>query len=287
MTTSINKRFSRLLIAPSLLIIIAFVLFPMVIIVFYSFRTDFGNRSSPDLTLRNWVEFFTDGFYFSILLDTVRLCAVTTLVCLLVGYVPAYYLSRLTSKWRWLLLLLLFLPSWIASMVRTMSWISVLGRNGVVNTTLMQLGLIEQPLPLLYNNFSVYIGVVHNVLPIMILNIFVGLQAVDRNLVDAARTLGASNWRAFVEVTWPLSLPSVMAGSLLCFIITAGAYVVPMLLGGVGSIYFPNLIYQSIIQQLDWPMGATLSTVFIVLIGSSIALYARFMGLSNIMRGAR
>ena len=276
------------LLAPSLIVIFLFVMVPILLVLLYSFKSGLGPRSvDTALTLRSWKEFFSDSYYFSTLLDTFQLALVTTLLCLVFGFIPALVLSRMSSRLRWLLVIALFLPSWIASLVRTMSWISVLGRNGVVNTLLMEAGIIEAPMRLLYNDLSVYLGMVHTVLPLMILNIFIGLQAVDRNVVDAARTLGATQWQAFWAVTWPLTLPSVYAGCMLCFIITSGAYVVPMLLGGAGTNFYPNLIFEAIIKQLDWPMGAALSIVFIVFVGGAIALYGRYMGISSLLREAR
>lgn len=286
MAGTASKSLPWALLAPALMLVGALIAVPTAILVYYSLHSGFGvSVLQSQITLSTWIEFFTDSFYAEVLLDSLRMAFVTTLACLVIGYIPAFWLSQANPRWRGPLMLMLFLPMWIPYIVRTMSWISVLGRNGVLNTTLMNLGLIEQPLHLLYTDASVYIGLVHFTLPLMVLNIYLGLQSVDRNVVDAARTLGANSLQAFVAVTLPLSLPGVLAGSTLCFILAMGAYVTPMLLGGPGSLYYPKLIYETVIDQLDWPFGAVLSLVLIALLSVILLVYSRFVGLDQLMRG--
>jgi spermidine/putrescine transport system permease protein len=277
-----------LLLAPALCCIAAFVVLPIASIGAYSFWADTPTGLvDARFTLRNWQEFFGDPFYGEVLLKTLRLSLVTTLVCALVGYGPAYFLSRLGGRRRGLLIVLLFLPSWISYIVRTMSWLYVLGKTGLVNTLLLRAGLVGAPLPLLYNDFSIYLGLVHYLLPLMILNIYIGLGMVDRNLVDAARTLGAAEWQAFLSVTFPLSLPGLSAGALLCFILSAGTYVTPLILGGPGSNYYASFIYDTVISQADWPFGATLSLVFIALLAVALFGYGRLIGLAHMFQEQR
>lgn len=274
-----------LLVGPALACVFMFILVPLMAIGLNSFwqRSPVGIVEQT-FTLESWQEFFGDSFYVEILWRTMKLSALATFTVALLGYPVAYTLSRLDDRWRAALILLLFLPSWISFVVRTMSWLHVLGPSGLVNLTLQRMGLITEPLPLLYNDFSIYMGLVHYLITYMILNIYIGLQSVDRNVVDAARTLGASEWQAFLQVTLPLSVPGLAAGCLLCFILASGTYITPMLLGGPGNVYFPSLIYDAMIPQLDWPMGAVLALVFVIVLVLLVGIYARFAGLSHLTK---
>lgn len=230
----------------------------------------------PDVSgfhLDNWVEFFTDGFYHDILFYTVRVAAITTILCAVVGYVPAYFIANTRMKNKALLLMLLMLPFWISYIIRTLSWINILGTGGAVNYVLMQLGIVDEPLQLLYNEPSVILGLMHYLLPFMILNVYVSLSGIDGNLVAAARTLGATPFGAFLKVTLPLSMPGLAAGSLLCFVLGAGTYITPLILGGPTNAMFANLIFEAIIIQLNWPLGAALSIVLLVVLGAMVTLY--------------
>jgi spermidine/putrescine transport system permease protein len=274
-----------MLAAPAIGCVVAFILLPVLAMALHSFwLRDPNGIVIQQFTLASWREFLDDPFYLEVLARTGRLAAITTLICALVGYPVAYTLILMPERFRALMILLLFLPSWISFVVRTMSWLHVLGQGGLVNLLLRRMGLIEAPLPLLYNDFSIYVGMVHYTLTYMVLNIYIGLQSVDRNLVDAARTLGAKGWHAFLEITLPLSLPGLMAGSLLVFILAAGTYITPLILGGTGNVYYSNLIYEAVIPQLDWPLGATLAVVFIAVLTAVIGLYARLAGVGTLFR---
>jgi spermidine/putrescine transport system permease protein len=147
---------------------------------------------------------------------------------------------------------------------------------------LQWLGVINEPLSMMYNEFAVIVGFIHVFLPYMILNVYVSLEGIDSNLEPAARTLGCTPWQAFREVTLPLSLPGLAAGSLLVFVLTAGSYVTPLILGGPNDFLYGNLIYDAIISELNWPMGATLSFALLVLLGLVVVIYSRFMGLNQL-----
>jgi spermidine/putrescine transport system permease protein len=149
----------------------------------------------------------------------------------------------------------------------------------------MGLGLISEPIPMLYTEGSVIMGMIHFLLPYMVLNIYVSLDGIDRNLISAARSLGCTNWQAFKEVTLPLSLPGLGAGLLLSFVLAAGSYVTPQILGGRKDSLFGNLIFDTIMKELNWPMGTTLSVVLLVLLGIVSIIYSRYMGLSTITKG--
>ena len=277
-----------MLVAPAFVCTATLIVLPLVCMGLYSFWSQLpAGRIQYILTLENWLEFAHDPFYASILLDTLRVAATTTVLCVLIGYPPAYALSLIGPRWKGLLIILLFLPSWISYVVRTMSWLYVLGKNGMVNTVLLRLGIVTEPVPLLYNEFSVHLGLVHYLLPLMIVNVYIGIQAVDRNLISAARTLGASAWQSFLAVTFPLSLPGIGAGCLLVFILAAGSYITPLVLGGPGTMFYSTLIYESVVRQLNWTFGAVVSLVFIFVLAMAVMLYTRVAGLSHVLREAR
>src|SRR5262245_60521601 len=269
--------------APGVVSLALLMVAPVIFIAVYSFwlRTAEGN-DLPAFNLQNWITFATDPFYWLALWSTFRTSLITTIVCMLVGYPTAYYLARANVGNRSLLLFLLFLPFWISYIIRTLAWINVLGRNGFVNVVLEWFGIIHEPLKLLYNDFSVVMGLTYFLLPYMIINVYVSIDGIDRNLESAARTLGCTPWQSFREVTLPLSLPGLGAGSLLCFVLAAGSYVTPRLLGGPDTLFFPDLIYEAIISQLDWPTGAVLSVILLLSLGLLVAVYNRFMSLSDI-----
>lgn len=275
-----------LLLTPAILLSALFVVLPLACIGIYSFWVLRPNGELVrSFTLTNWYMLLTDEFYLGILLKTAQLSFFSTLIALVIGFGPAYYLTTLSPKWRAILALLLFMPSWISYVVRTMSWLQILGRTGPINMLLMDWGVINDPLPLLYNSFSVYIGIVHYALPVMILNIYLGLTSVDQNLVAAGRTLGANSVQVFFSVVFPLALGGISAGFLICFIWTLGAYITPLLLGGPNSTYYATLVYETILMQQDWPFGSTLALLLIIILCVCLFFYGRYMGLSHMFRG--
>lgn len=268
-----------LLLAPALLCVVFLVVLPVFAIGIYSFQHQANNATlSADLTLENWREYFADLFFVGVLGRTLVLAAVSTVICAVVSYPVAYLISRSPPRLQSILLLALLLPSWISYLVRTMSWLHVLGPQGVVNSLLLGSGLTNAPLPLLYNDFSIYMGLIHYLLPIMTINIYIGLQAVESNVVAAARVLGASEFQAFRSVTFPISFAGVSAGALLCFMLAAGSYLTPVILGGPGSTYYSELVYSYVIRQVNWPLGAAVSLVFIFVLGLLLVLYRRLFG---------
>ncbi|MFL5258586.1 MAG: ABC transporter permease [Hyphomicrobiales bacterium] len=275
-----------LLLAPSLVILIVFLVLPIFVMLrftFYEFVTAGVERDV--FTTANWHEFFSDPYYHGFLLKTARVSAITAVLCALMGYPPAYFIAMTAYKQKWLLLLLLIVPFWISFTIRTFSWIHILGEQGAINATLKWLGIIDEPIRMLYTEGSVIMGMIHFLLPYMILNVYVSLEGIDRNLISAARTLGCTSWQAFREVTLPLSLPGLAAGTLLCFVLAAGSYVTPQILGSNRDALFGNLIFDTIMSELNWPLGSTLSIVLLVLLGILSAIYSRYMGLSRMFKG--
>ena len=270
------------LLSPALATITFLLVIPACFILVYSFwlRTATG-ADQAGFYLDNWREVLTDPFYRDILVSTLRIAAITTVICALTGYLPAYFIAMSQSRAKTLLLLLVVLPFWVSYIIRTMSWINILGTTGALNSLLLSLGIIDRPLDMLYNEGAVILGLVHFLLPFMVLNVYVSLEAIDRNLLDASRSLGASGLQSFFEVTLPLSLPGLAAGGLLCFVLSAGTYITPLVLGGPRNAMFANLVYDAVITQLNWPLGSALSIVLLVVLGSIVLLYNRLIGIGQ------
>ncbi|WP_070988881.1 ABC transporter permease [Halofilum ochraceum] len=285
---SFRDRRPWVLLAPALTAVTFLLLIPILFVVVYSFwlRTSIGDEQ-VGFYLDNWQKVLGDAFYRDILFQTLRIAAVSTLLCIVMGYVPAYFLAYANTRHKVLLILLLMLPFWISYIIRTMSWIHVLGASGIVNTVLQWLGIIGEPIQMLYNEMSVVLGLVHFLLPFMVLNIYVSLEGIDRNLTDAAKSLGCTGWQAFREVTLPLSLPGLGAGTILCFVLAAGTYITPMVLGGPGDAMFANLVFEAIITQLNWPLGSALSLVLLILLGALVMIYTRYLGIDQIAKSFR
>ncbi len=282
-----ERRQPWILLSPALGAVALLLLLPLVFIVVYSFWL--RSAVAPDTVgfhLDNWQRALTDPFYRYILLNTLKIAAITTVLCAVLGYPAAYFVARSKGN-KLLLLLLLMLPFWISYIIRTMSWINILGASGALNTALMTLGITSEPIRMLYNEASVILGLVHFLLPFMVLNVFVSLDGIDTSLEDAATSLGATRWQAFTQVTLPLSLPGLAAGGLLCFVLAAGSYVTPVVLGGPRDAMFANLVYEAIITQLNWPMGSALSLLLLIVLGALVALYNRFLGLSQLTQALR
>ena len=284
--TLYDPRLAWILVAPAALLLLCFLILPIVVMAVYTFFTFVtAGVEAATLTFANWSEFFTDSYYHGFLFKTLRVGITTALICGVIGFFPAYFIWATAFRQKWLLLLLLIVPFWISFTIRTFSWIHILGEQGIINVVLLRFGLIHEPLQMLYTEGAVIMGLVHFLLPYMILNIYVSLESIDRTLISAARSMGCTNAQAFREVTLPLSLPGLAAGLLLCFVLAAGSYVTPQLLGSGRDALFGNLIYDTIMGQLNWPMGATLSIVLFVVLGSFAALYTRYMGMSQIVKG--
>lgn len=274
------------LVVPATLCVLLFVVAPVGAMGAFSFWTRLPDGTiDSTLTLANWRLVFADAYYWSILFDTLVFALGCTLLSAVMGYGPAVWLARQPPGRRALLMILLLLPSWISYVIRTMSWLPVLGRVGVLNQLLMSMGLIDKPLDLLYTDVAIAFGMVQFLLPLMMLNIYLGLAAVDANAVSAARSLGASRWTAFVTITFPLALPGLLAGMLLCFILSTGAYIAPLILGGPGTTYYSKLIYDEIVGQQNWPLGAALALVLVIVFVVLLSLYARFVGLKHLIKG--
>jgi putative spermidine/putrescine transport system permease protein len=223
-------------------------------------------------TLGNYAKFFTDPFNVSILTDTLLLGVKATLLCLAFGYPVAWLTHRAGARWRSVLLFLVILPLLTSVVVRTFSWIVILGRQGVLNQILLGLGVITDPLRLLYTETGVVIVLAQVQMPLMVLPILTVLSKIDPNLADASRALGASEWRTLWRITLPLSLPGIIAGCILTYAASITAFVTQTLIGGARLIYMPLAIYQQAVGANNWPFAAALSIVFMVTVMAVVAV---------------
>jgi spermidine/putrescine transport system permease protein len=257
-----NKRSRGVwLLSPALLWLVLFIVAPLAIVAVVSLATrgPYG-KTNYDFTPSNFIRAF-DPLYLRAYWRTAWIATTTTLLCAIVSYPVAYYLAlRAPARWRRPLLVLTVIPFWTSFLIRTYAWILLLRSEGVINSALMGTGLIGSPLKLLYSDFAVLVGQVYGELPFMILPIYVALDRLDIRLLEAAQDLGANRFWTFVKVTLPLSRPGLIAGIVLVFIPSLGAFITPDLLGGAKSVMIGNLI-QNQFAQLNQPFGSALSLI--------------------------
>jgi spermidine/putrescine transport system permease protein len=273
------------LLSPALSAVFLLLVIPVCFIVVYSFwlRSPTGADIAA-FQFGNYGKFFADYFYPSILLRTIRVALESVALCLVMGYIPAYFFYRSETRFKSVLLLLIMLPFWISFIIRTMSWINILGDTGLINHYLIKFGILSEPLGMLYNEGSVLMGLIQYLLPFMILNVYVSLEGIDKSLLEAARSMGCTEWQAFREVTLPLSLPGVSAGCLLVFVLTAGTYLPPMILGGPKNEMIANMIFKRVIGTLDWPFGSAISVILLGLLLIIVWTYNRYLGINQIFK---
>ena len=272
-----DLRFSRLLKLPMYLWTITFVFVALLYLIGPSFlsRGEVVGVTSQ-LTLANYLRLAAPE-YLSVLLRSLKLAAQTTAICILVGYPFGYLVARLNPRARAVVLLLVIVPFWTNALIRIYGWRILLLANGPVNTLLLKLGLIQEPLKLLYNEGAVLLGMVYALLPFMILPTFTTVDKMDFTTVEAARDLGAPPWYAFFTITLPLTLSGLMAGCVLVFIPSMGLFFLNDLLGGSKSVLAGGLI-QQLINSRDLPMAAALSVLLLAVTGAVIAVYRKLGG---------
>lgn len=267
------------LVLPALLLFAMFFGLPLGVMALFSVLS--GNplqEPSAHFTTANWTRLFEDSFYWESLLDTLRIGAVTTLAALALGYPLAHWMARVRSRLGHALLLMAVLtPLLTGIVVRTFAWITILSDRGVINATLLQAGLIAEPLRLMYNEFGVIVGLTHIYTPFMILTLAGVIGRIDERMEEAARMHGASPLRAFIEVTLPLSMPGVLAGSLLVFALAISAYVTPYLLGGTDVLTLPMLIYSQVTASFNPAFAGTLGVLLLVVSLVLIVFYNRLL----------
>ena len=227
------------------------------------------------LFFSNYQFLFTDRLYASAYLYSIKVAAVSTLWCLLIGYPMAYAIARSTATWKNLLLMLIILPFWTSFLLRVYAWIGLLKSNGVINNVLLAMGVIHAPLTLMQTDFAVYVGIVYSYLPFMILPLYANLEKHDPALLEAAADLGARPWRAFLRVTVPLSMPGILAGCLLVFIPAVGEYVIPSLLGRTDQLMIGRVLSDEFFANRDWPVASAVAILILILLVVPIMLFQR------------
>ena len=242
--------------------------------------TPFFNQGSDGgfsiyTTFDNFLYLFQDSLYFVTYLNSVKLAFIATLFTLLIGYPIAYGIARSPQPTRNILLLLVVIPFWISFLLRVYSWMGILKTNGLINGFLLWLGVIDQPLELLYTDTAVYIGMVYSYLPYMILPLYANLVKLDIRLLEAASDLGAKKWQGFVDVTLPLSMPGIIAGCLLVFIPAIGEYVIPALLGGADTLMIGRVLFDEFFLNRDWPVASAVAIVLLLLLVLPIVYFQK------------
>ncbi len=229
------------------------------------------------ITGENYLFLLSDPLYWKAYLGAIRYAAIATIVTLLAGYPLAYGIARTPARWRALLLMLVILPFWTSFLIRVYAWIGLLKENGIVNHALLSLGLIDAPLQLINNDFSVILGLVYAYLPFMVLPLYAQLEKLDPVLNEAAADLGARPIRAFRQVTLPLSLPGVAAGVLLVFIPAVGEFVIPDLLGGPNTLMIGKILWDEFFTNHDWPTAAALTVAMLLLLALPMGFMRRLL----------
>jgi putative spermidine/putrescine transport system permease protein len=267
-----------LLLGPACLWLGAFFLIPLVLMLrlsFYAFLPMGGIQEA--LQVANYVKVFTDSYYLGIFLRTIRISLLVTLFALLLGYPEAYYLTQLRGRAKALVLIAVLSPLIVSAVTRTFGWFILLANNGLVNNLILALGLSDTPVKLIYSETGIVIGLTHVLVPFMVLSIYAALQRRDPSLVRAAETLGASPLRTFLEVTLPLSLPGIVAGSVLVFTLAMSAFVTPAILGGTRVRVVAYLVYEEFLLSLNWPFGAALALILVLFTMTVVVGYHRWL----------
>ena len=226
-------------------------------------------------TLDNYRFLTEDNLYWVSYLKSIKIAFISTLICLLIGYPMAYGIARAKPRTRNILLMLVILPFWTSFLLRVYAWIGLLGKNGLVNSLLLKIGLIESPIQFLYTDAAVYLGIVYTYIPFMILPLYATLQKMDMDLRDAAADLGATPWQSFINITLPLSMPGIIAGCMLVFIPAIGEYVIPSLLGGIDSLMIGRTLFDEFFINRDWPLASAVATVLLLILVVPIMLLQR------------
>ncbi len=225
-----------------------------------------GHALTIRLNFNNYAFLFTDSLYLNAFLNSVKVAFISTLLCLLIGYPMAYGIARMPSRTRSILLLLVILPFWTSLLLRVYAWIGLLKANGVFNNILLALGLIHEPITMLYTPFAMYVGIVYSYLPFLILPLYANLEKMDWQLLEAAHDLGCRPWQAFYKITLPLSRNGILAGSMLVFIPAVGEYVIPALLGGPNALMIGRVLWDEFFANRAWPVASAVAMMLLLIL---------------------
>lgn len=269
-----------------------FFLLPVLIILKISLASSTG-ESPPYTALWDWSEqgwltlklnfgnflfLGSDDLYLFAYINSVRTALICTILCLLIGYPMAYAIARAPTHWRPALLMMVILPFWTSFLIRIYAWMGILNDNGLLNSFLLALGVISEPINMINTPFAVYVGIVYAYLPFMVLPLYSNLEKMDVSLLEAAADLGCRPMRAFVLITLPLSLPGIIAGSMLVFIPAVGEFVIPELLGGTETLMIGSVLWNEFFNNRDWPVAASVAMAMLVLLVAPIMVFQHVQG---------
>ncbi|TYC51503.1 ABC transporter permease subunit [Rhodobacterales bacterium] len=230
-------------------------------------------ESLSQLSFENYIWLTEDDLYWKSYLSSVVIAGISTILTLLLGYPIAYGMARSPQAWRPTLLMLVILPFWTSFLIRVYAWIGILKNEGLLNQLLLFLGVIDEPLVILNTNIAVYIGIVYSYLPFLVLPLYASLERLDGSLLEAAEDLGCPPWKAFWNVTLPLSLPGVIAGCFLVFIPAVGEFVIPDLLGGSNTLMIGKTLWVEFFNNRDWPVSSAVAVILLLILVIPIVLF--------------
>ena len=216
-----------------------------------------------------------DSLYWKAYLNSIKVAGISTVFCLLIGYPMAYAIARAQSTWRHILLMMVILPFWTSFLLRVYAWIGILKNNGLINNFLMWTGLTDEPIVMLQTDFAIYVGIVYSYLPFMILPLYSNLEKMDLTLLEAAADLGARPFKTFMKITLPLSMPGIVAGSMLVFIPAVGEFVIPELLRPSDSLMIGKVLWQVFFTKRDWPAACAVAIALLLMLVIPIVLLQR------------
>ena len=253
-----KKSSTWMMLAPGLIILLLCLGLPLISVLAPTF-------TAGQYPLSAYVEFFQDEYYRKILFRTLKIAVITTGICMAGGIPTAYFISRCDKKWRGLLLAASIFPMMTNSVIRSFAWINILGSNGIINRILLALNVADKPMKLLYTDFAIIIGSVYLFLPLMIVTVTGVMENIDDDMMEAAQSLGAGRFEAFMKVIFPMSLPGIIVGGILVFTGTLTAYTTPQLLGGNSNMVLATLIYQRAMSLGDWNGASAVALIMIVI----------------------
>ena len=260
---------------PGLIFLTIFAAFPVISMLFMSVLTAgrFGGVTTP-FTLNNLIR-ATDQTFLKVIFTSILIATATALLSLLIGFPTALFISRLSRKWQIILIIAIILPYWTNFLVRTYAWLVLLNNEGIINKFLKNIGLIDQPIEMLYTPLAVIVGMTYLYLPLMILPIYAALEKVDKNLVEASLDLGSSAWKSLKTISIPLAMPGILIGLIFVFVPSMGNFVVPELLGGGKTVMIGNLVRDQFLKARDWPFGATFALILTIILVILISIQSR------------
>ena len=266
------------LIGPGFVWTIAFFALPLLIMAAYSLFQRIGGRIVTDLSLDNYIDFFSKPHQFNSLINSLEVTLITAIISIILAYPLAYILAyRVPPRWQRIALMTAILPFWTSYVVRSYSWLLVLSSNGVISSIMQWSGVVEGPISLANSRTAVVLGFVHFFTMLLTLTIFANLVQISPNYKKAAADLGASRFQAFLRITLPLSVPGVMVGAFLTVVLTLGDYITPQILGGFREVLLPQAIMLQIQRQANFPMASAMSLVLMVVISIIFLLFSRWL----------